>query len=162
MRRILVLGLGNPLLGDDGVGWRVVEECIKGGAGLGAAQVEFDVCASGGMEVMERLIGYDHVILVDAINDGEHAPGHVECFPLQGLPVPVAGHTGLSHDVTLQAAMDVGRGVGVDLPECVMVVAIETRKGAHFSEELSPEVAAAVPHAAEKIRELLKGFMLPD
>ncbi len=87
---VLVLGLGNPILGDDGVGWRVVEaaqeawqrrtdeEQLSDGKstfvvrpssivyGLSSA-IEFDFVALGGLALMERLIGYDRVILVDAI-----------------------------------------------------------------------------------------------
>ncbi|HNH78021.1 MAG TPA: hydrogenase maturation protease, partial [Anaerolineales bacterium] len=63
--KTLVVGLGNPILGDDGVGWKVAEEVR---AQLSEAGLDVDVeCLSlGGISLMEHLIGYSRVILVDS------------------------------------------------------------------------------------------------
>ena len=61
----MVIGLGNPILGDDGVGWRVAEEIARNT--INQPDVEVDCASLGGLSLMERLTGYERVILVDSI-----------------------------------------------------------------------------------------------
>jgi hydrogenase maturation protease len=145
----LILGLGNPLRGDDGVGWRAAEECAKQIAD--ASHIEVDCFAYGGLSLMERLIGYDRVILIDAINMGHKPAGQVESFRLEELADPYAGHLASVHDVTLHTALALGRALGARLPSDVIVVATEVENVYDFTEELSPVVAQAVPRAVELV-----------
>ena len=146
--RTLVIGLGNPILGDDSVGWRVAEQVADR---VQDSAVEVDCLALGGLRLMERMIGYDRVILIDAIVTGVSEPGHVSRFPLEALPNDWSGHSASSHDVTLRAALEVGRAMGARLPEQVVVVAVEAGGSLDFAEDLSPAVAAAVPRAVEQV-----------
>ncbi len=157
---MLVLGLGNPILGDDGVGWRVAERCaerIKTDPRLStlASRVEVDCHAGGGLSLAERLIGYDQVILIDAICTGTQPPGSITCFPLQALTNPGSVHTSSAHDTSLLTAMELSRRLGTYVPERVTVVAIEAQNLYEFSEELSPAVETAVAQAAERVQEQL-------
>ncbi len=159
-RRTLVLGLGNPILGDDGVGWRVAERCaerIKTDPQLSAlaSEVEVDCHAGGGLSLVERLIGYEQVILIDAICSGTQPPGGVTCFPLKTLTNPGSVHTSSPHDTSLLTALELGRRLGAGVPERVIVVAVEAQNLYEFSEELSSAVQAAVAPAAERVQELL-------
>ncbi len=112
--------------------------------------------AGGGLSLMERLVGYDRAILVDAIQGGK-APGSVQVFPLEALENPSAGHLGSTHETNLLTALEIGRTLGAHLPPAgaVMVVAVEAQPVFEFSEELSPEVAKAVPEAVENVMNLL-------
>ena len=148
MARTLILGLGNPLLGDDGVGWRVAEQCATRLAGT--SHVEVDFHAGGGLSLMERLIGYDRAILIYAITTGE-PPGTVRAFRLEALPTLRAGHLTSSHDMTLQNALELGRRMGALVPDPLIVVAVEARVEFDFKEGLSPAVAEAVPRAVELV-----------
>ena len=160
--KILVLGLGNPLLGDDGVGWRVAEVCAARVEMLHAVsrrgpRLEIDNSSRGGLSLMERLIGYDRAILIDAINTGRKPAGSVASFRLEELADPNAGHLASAHDATLQTALALGRTLGVRLPSDVIVVAVEAANVYDFTEELSPAVAQAVPRAVELVvRQLVK------
>lgn len=94
--RTLVLGIGNPVLRDDGVGWRVVEEA----QGLvNSEAVEIDCIALGGLSLMERLIGYERAILVDAIHTEGGSPGTVYRLGLDDLPTL---HANAIHDASLK------------------------------------------------------------
>lgn len=147
---LLILGLGNPILGDDGVGWRVVREVQ---AHLnGKANVEVDCLSLGGLRLMERMLGYERVILIDALAGSSR--GHVHVFPLSDLPDPSAGHTASAHDVSLQTALQVAAQMGFPVPKEVWVVGIEVSPMFEFSEALSPEVEAAIPQAMRVVQEL--------
>jgi hydrogenase maturation protease len=151
--KTIVVGLGNPILGDDGVGWKVVEEITKQ---LPADSQVDAVCLSlGGLGLMEHLIGYQRAIIVDAFAS-EDQPGFIMVMKLSDLPNYSAYHTASAHDTSLQNAIELGRSMGAQLPDEVEIVGIATKRIYDFSEELSPSVAEAVPFAARIVIDLLK------
>jgi len=176
---ILVIGLGNPILGDDGVGWRVAErvktdllesehtEDVKHPDLLQcnfpilvintsySAPIEIDCLSLGGLSLMERLIGYDRVIIIDAITTQQNPPGFVFHFPLEKIPKRASGHLSAAHDTTLQNAIDMGRSLGAKLPNEIMIVAIEAKINYDFTEQLTSAVDAAVPNAAQEVLQLI-------
>jgi hydrogenase maturation protease len=105
---------------------------------------------------MERLVGYDRAVLIDAITTGKQPTGSVSLYKLEDLPDLSAGHTGSAHDTSLQNALKLGQSMGVQLPTEVVVVGIEAQSVYEFSEVLSPPVAAAIPQAVQMVMELLK------
>ncbi len=154
--KTLVIGLGNPILGDDGVGWRVVEEIARKMADR--PEVEVDCVSLGGLSLMERLTGCERVILVDSIFTGTKPVGTVSQFALSDIPDLTAGHSASAHDTSLHNALNVGRSMDIPLPrdEDVLIVAIEAENVYDFSETLSPPVEAAVPQAVEAVLQLIQ------
>jgi hydrogenase maturation protease len=151
--KTLVIGLGNPILGDDGVGWRVVEAVQDQ---INDSSVEVDCAAVGGITLMESLIGYDRAIIIDAVIT--HQPiGTVSLFRLNELTEHSTLHTSSAHDASLQTAIAAGKELGAHLPDDVIVIGVEAEKIHDFSEELSPQVEAAVPRAADEVLMLLEG-----
>ena len=150
--KTMVIGLGNPILGDDGVGWKVAEEVRKQ---LPCdMSVNVDCLSVGGISLMEHLIGYDRAILIDAFAL-EEPIGSILVLKLSDLPNYSAFHTTNTHDTSLQNAIEFGRSMGAPLPDQVMVVGIATTRVHDFSRELSPPVAEAVPLATKFVLELL-------
>ena len=169
---VLVAGLGNPILGDDGVGWRVAEEVsARSGIALGDAPlphpapenlppVTIECYALAGLSLMERLTGFDKVILIDSLNTGKHQQGEVVVFTLDKLVDLTYGHSASAHDASLKTALAMGRSMNIPLPhdEDIHVIAIEAEHVYDFKEELTPTIAMAVPVAVEKVFELLNKF----
>lgn len=150
--RMLVIGLGNPILGDDGVGWRVAEEVKKQLSPN--LPVDVDCLSLGGMRLMEHLIGYGCTILVDAFAL-EEPIGSILILKLSDLPNYSAFHTASAHDISLQTAIETGKSLGAQLPDDITVVGIATKHVCDFSKDLSPPVAEAVPQAAKFVLDLL-------
>jgi hydrogenase maturation protease len=151
--RALVIGLGNPILGDDGVGWKIVEEVTSR---LGVRpDVEVDCLAVGGLSLMERMLGFERVILVDSIDTGQNAEGAVIAVSLEDLQNPGLGHSASAHDASLVTALETARLMGESTPGRVDIIAVEARTSLDFSEQLSPRIAVAVPVAAQMVLELL-------
>lgn len=154
----LIIGLGNPILGDDGVGWRVAEEVqarLNGQAKKTEREIEFDFLSLGGLALMERMDGYSDVIVVDSMVSGQHPIGSIYSLPLDALPNFSAGHTTAVHDTSLKTALEVGRSMGMELPKRIWVVAVEAKYVFDFTEELSPPIRTAVPKAAEILLEII-------
>ena len=149
--RTLVLGLGNPCLGDDAVGLHVVAELRSRLRDRPGVEVSEDYC--GGLRLMERLIGFERAIVVDACCTGAPA-GTVRVLVNGALPTR---HGGSSHDVDLNTALAVGRCAGAALPPegNVWVVAVEATEVEQFRAQCTPPVAAAIPAAARAVEALL-------
>ena len=155
----LVVGLGNPILGDDGVGWRVLEALERRLSGDPAARraagdVELDCVAVGGLSLMERLVGYERVILVDAIL-ADDRPGTVSVGSLAETVCRMAGHLDSAHDAPLTEALVVGRALGARLPDDITVIGIAVQRVDVFDERLSPGVSDAVDTAVERLLAVL-------
>jgi hydrogenase maturation protease len=154
--KTLLIGLGNPILGDDGVGWRVVETFRDQNACLFVDQpIDIDFLSVGGLSLMEHMVGYDYALLVDAALTGKHPFGFVSYSTLEELPQLTQGHLSSSHDTTLQNALAIGRNMGAYLPNEIWVINVEAENIYEFSEQLSPLVEKAVPQAADIITHLL-------
>jgi len=161
--KTLIIGLGNPILGDDGVGWVVAEQVRAALSNpqsqtLNPQSIEVDCASLGGLSLMERLTDAERVILVDAIFTGTQPVGTVSRFSLTELPDLSAGHSASAHDTSLRNALHVGREMDILLPkdEDVTIVTIEAEAVYDFGQELSPAVAAAVPLALKQVLDLLK------
>ena len=81
--KTLILGLGNPLLRDDSVGLRVIQELQDRLAARPGVEVSEDYW--GGLRLMERMIGFDRVIVVDAMRSGE-PPGSIRKLAPDSAP----------------------------------------------------------------------------
>jgi hydrogenase maturation protease len=156
--KTLVIGLGNPILGDDGFGWSVAS-VVRDRSPVTNPPVEVDCLSLGGLSLMERMLGYDQVVLVDSMETGQGPVGSVRTFPLASLPDPMAGHSASAHDTSLITALKTAESIGADIPKRIDVVAVEAQNVYDFSEELSPPVAAAVPEAVQAVLNLLQGTL---
>jgi hydrogenase maturation protease len=151
--RTLLVGLGNPILGDDGVGWRVVDAVESQ---LNGAPVDVAYLSLGGLSLMEHLIGYERVVIVDSIQMQGGAVGDVYTFPLEALPNPSTSHSTAAHDTSLQTALAIGRKINAALPTNIQIVAIEAEQVFDFSDKLSIAVENAVAHAVAEVVRLLE------
>jgi len=140
--KTLILGLGNPILGDDRVGLKVaalVRQCLPPDS-----TIEVDEDYWGGLRLMERLVGYDRAIIVDAICTGAHPPGTV----LRLGPDDIAAqHTASAHDVNLPTALRLAAALNLKMPEDIRIIGIEADNVLEFAEQCTPAVAAALPRA---------------
>ena len=148
----LVVGLGNPILGDDGVGWKIAEEVKQQLDSDSPVDVEF--LSLGGLSLMEHLVGYERAILIDAVTSDQEI-GSVIVSNLNEMPDYSAFHIASAHDTSLQNALKLGKSMGVSLPKDVIIVGIATDHIYDFSESLSHPVAQAIPKATEIVINLL-------
>ena len=150
--KTIVVGLGNPILGDDGIGWKIAEKIKQQLAPVSPVDVEF--LSLGGISLMEHLIGYERAILIDAVTSDQKT-GSVIVSKLNEMPDHSAFHIISAHDTSLQNALKLGREMGANLPEDVIIVGIATDHVYDFSEELSLSVMESIPNAIKIVINLL-------
>jgi hydrogenase maturation protease len=159
MYNTLVVGLGNPILSDDGVGVIVAYEVAQLLESKNRNDVTVTEASVGGLRLMELMIGYDRVILVDAIiGSNGSLPGDIHHMNLDDLrDISPTQHSTCAHDTSLVTALDLGKKLGFAMPSEISIYAIEVSNIMDFNDELTPEVAAAVPITVSAVLAELNG-----
>jgi hydrogenase maturation protease len=152
--RTLIIGLGNPLVTDDSVGLRVAAELKPRLVDRPDVAVEEDFW--GGLRLMERMVGYDRAIVIDAILT-EAEPGTIHRLTPESIPTQ---RSASAHDMNLATALAFGRQAGAHLPKDadILLVAIEVEDVINFGEACTPAVQAAVGRAAQEVLEALESW----
>lgn len=145
---VLVLGIGNVLLGDEGVGVRVVEELEK----LKLPEnVRLLDGGTGGFHLLSYLQEYRRVILIDATLDG-NPPGTLRIIhPRFSNEFP---RTLSAHDIGLKDLIESASLLG-GLP-VITLITVSVNPEQEMGMELSDEVSASVQTAVNMIAELLE------
>ncbi|MFC1945078.1 hydrogenase maturation protease [Chloroflexota bacterium] len=150
--RTIILGLGNPILSDDGVGLRVARELEGRVSGEAVEVVETGMA---GLYLLDLMASYDRAIIVDAVQTEGGEPGRV--YRLSPEALDVTRNAALPHDVHLATALELGRRLDMPLPREIVIFAIEVADSSTFGEELTPEATEAVPLCVDMIIGELNG-----
>jgi hydrogenase maturation protease len=138
--KTLVLGLGNPILSDDGIGCHVALALKKK---IKKPEIDVIEASIAGLDVLEILADYDTAIIIDAIQTKEGSPGQIYRFE-PDMFVDTC-HTSTPHSVNFATAIKLGEQLGLPLPQRITIFAIEVNDVISFSEMCTPEVTAAIP-----------------
>ncbi len=149
--RTLILGLGNTILSDDGVGCRVA---IALKDKLNTPDVDIMEASIAGLDFLDVLTGYDRTIIIDAIQTEKGMPGQIYRFGPDILTS--TRHAGAPHDVNLATAIELGKRLNLNLPRQIIIFAIEVKDVTSFSEECTPEVMKAIPACVRMVLQELK------
>jgi hydrogenase maturation protease len=148
--KVLVLGLGNPILTDDGVGVLVAEEVRKNLPE--DTSIVIKEVSVGGLTLMEAMIGYDKVILIDALQLENGSPGEVHKMTLDDLiTISPTQHSASPHDASLVTALETGQRMGLKLPKDITIYAIEVENVIEFSNHPTPSVALVIPQVTDLV-----------
>lgn len=146
----LVIGLGNPLMGDDGVGVEFARYLKETGVNPDTEVVEG---GTPGFELLDELEKYEQVVIVDAVNTGRR-PGEVVVFEAERL-LELGDRKKLSlHQVGVDDVLKLARGLGADLSK-IRIVGVQPERvgeGEGVSEVLRvrfPEIRKKVLSALE-------------
>lgn len=152
--KILILGLGNDLLGDDGVGLLTVR-ALREELG-GSEEIELVESPLSGLALLDLLIGYDRAILIDAVQTGRAPPGTIWEWPAEELGrtrAPSPHFAGLPEVLTLARALQ------LPFPEEIQIYAVEVADPMTIGGEVTPPVRQAIPELARRVREQVRKWI---
>ena len=150
--KALVLGIGNPILSDDGVGIRVAHEV---GRNLNDPQVAVSETSAAGLSLLDSMLGYDKIVIIDAIQTKEGKPGQI--YRMKPEDFSSAKRLSSPHQINLVTALELGKMLNLAMPREITVFAIEAQDLATFSEKCTPEVEKAIPEVVKMVLENLVG-----
>jgi hydrogenase maturation protease len=150
-KNILILGLGNDILTDDGIGPRLVRDLVQM---IDNQNVQFDTASCGGLEIMEYIKGYNKVIFIDAIRTFDGKPGDVYYFIPSEFRETL--HLSSLHDINFLTALELGNSLNLGLPVDLHIIAVEIIEDMEFSEEFTPPLEEKYHTILEKVFAIVK------
>ena len=151
--RILIAGIGNLLMGDDGFGPSVINSLENEAI---PENIELRDIGIAGITMIAELEDFDSVIFIDAMNiEGEY--GSLKIIKVNVENITSEEALELSkfsiHEIDLEALLKLAKTIGT-LPEEVYIVGCKPEK-LDIEHGLSPKVRKAVPEAVKQIKELI-------
>lgn len=151
----LILGLGNEILCDDAIGIKVLEE-LK--SELASYKIDFKAMCCGGLDIVETIMGYKMVIIIDSMRSTLGIPGKV--YHLTPHNFNETHHLSNLHDISFISALKLADELSGHLPKDIHIFAIEIVEDKYFSDRFSPEIelryAGIYEVVKEYVNELLK------
>lgn len=142
--KTLVLGLGNTILTDDGVGihiaGKIKEKC---------PHTEVLEASAAGFRVVDEMIGYEKLILIDSIMTKGSDPGTL--YKLDPEDFNKTAHNASPHDISLFEAFQIVKDQGYKLPREIIIYAVEVEDVETLSEQCTLKVQKAIPGIAGQI-----------
>lgn len=139
---LVIVGLGNPILSDDGVGRRAA--AALGGRFPGA---RVETIPMIGMDLLDRIAGHEVLVIVDAA-----ATGRAPIGSLSRLQEPDKSlHIASSHGPDLHQILSLGRSLGLHIPQTILIYGIEIGTEIPYGESLSSNLQARLESAVQDI-----------
>ena len=148
----MILGLGNELYGDEGVGIHVIRKSKKEWASENE-EIAFEESSLSGISLLEVIVGYDRLVIVDTMKKSKPTSGRIHLFDehqlrhIPGLP---------PHYVSIPQTIAIGRKLGLKFPSQIKIVAAGAKNIYNLGEGLSPAMKKALPHIVSQAKEILK------
>jgi hydrogenase maturation protease len=156
--KTLLLGMGNPILSDDGVGIRLAQELAGRLAPAAGLTVE-EQCTVGGLNLLDLVAGFDRLIVLDSIKTRDGTAG--DWYRFDGSALRETMNLSNVHDANFATAMELGRRMGMRVPDeaDIHVFAVEVMENLTFCERLSPELEEALPELVEEMHGEIRALL---
>ena len=152
--RILIQGIGNEILTDDGIGPKLVKK-LKGN--LSKKDIDFETAFIGGLELLEYIQGYHTVIFIDAIRTRDGIPGTV--YQLSPENFNTTSHLSSIHDVSFLTSVALGKKLGLDMPQFIYIIAVEILEDRIFDDNFSPQIQEKFEDIFNEVKKIIEKIL---
>jgi hydrogenase maturation protease len=152
--RVLVLGLGNDLLTDDGVGLYVARELQRQVVGQDSIHVR--ETTEMGLALLDFLTGYDAAVIVDSIQTGQASPGFIHELDATSWKQLTGG---TPHFLGVGETLALGRQLNMPMPAQVRIFAVEVEDPFTLGTQLTPALQTALPGIVGRIAAAVSAFV---
>ena len=150
--KVLIIGIGNLLRSDDGVGLHVIETLRKEDLSDNVDLMD----GLSGLDILDVIEGYDRIIIIDAIQTGGE-PGTIHKLSLEDLKAKHTLHSYSTHlNMDFPTVLELGRKLFPEkIPEDITIIAVEAEDITTISDKCTPQVEKAVPEVVQLIKKLI-------
>ena len=134
----LILGIGNPILTDDGVGIKIAHKLKEGNPELEVLET-----SEAGITLLDLIVGCDKLIIIDSIKTEKGEPGDLYKLELEDLK-PSKDFSS-SHGIGIATAFELGKELGYKMPKHISIYAVGIKDNSTFGEDCTQEVKAKIP-----------------
>ena len=136
--KTIVLGLGNTILSDDGVGIHIARQIKEK-----LPDIDVIEASAAGFRVVDEIIGYDKLILIDSIKTKNNQSGTYYKLGIEEFKITL--HHSSPHDMNMFDALELMKKHNAHLPKEIIIYAIEVEDTFTFSEQCTEKVARVIP-----------------
>ena len=144
--KTIILGLGNPILSDDAVGIRIAHD-------LKEKIPSLEVIEEGevGIALLDQVIGYDKLVIIDSIRTGKGRAGELYKLELKDLKPTL--DLSSSHGIDIATALEMGQRLGYRIPKHISIYAVEVKDNTAFVERCTEDVEERIPFILRQLVE---------
>ena len=151
--RILVLGIGNDIQMDVGIPVKITEDLQSI---LKTGSIDFENIFVGGLELLEYINGYKGVVFVDTMKTEKGIPGNVHQYSVDDYRETL--HLSCRHDVSFHMSLEIGKTLGFDIPEEIMIIGVEILEDLEFGASLSNDLKYLYPDILAQVKTHVEEF----
>lgn len=151
MKKTLVLGIGNTIRGDDGVGIEIVRELAEL---IDPKTAEIKKTSEAGFGLLDLVLGYKRLIIVDSIHTRNGKEGDICRFTLEDLKSSL--HPQFSHNTGILQILAYGESMRLMVPEEIVVYTIEIEEINLYREGLNHKVKNTISKAVKLVEEEIR------
>jgi len=152
---VLLIGLGNPILGDDSVGIvvvRLLKQRILNRTGLDVKELSV-----GGIRLVEEMLGYETVFIVDSIAS-EGKSGQIREFSPEDFKE--SQYESSPHTTNFATALELYKKLEPErVPKLIRIFTIDVKPDLTFRDVLSSSVRMAAEELAEQLAREIEAFL---
>lgn len=152
--KIVILGIGNTILRDDGVGIYVSRKLKKL---LHHPDIEIKETQFSGLALMDLLEGFDLAFIIDSIMIENDKVGKIykieeEDFEYENSPKSI-------HHFNIFNAVALGRKINIKMPVRMIIYAVSVSDSSTFDEHFSPKIQSAILSISDSIKEDIQSYL---
>ena len=149
--KTLIIGLGNTIKGDDGVGIYVARE-LK--SRLNDNNIDIKETHYSGLKLMDLVYDYEKVVIIDALKDGSKGAGEVRLFKPQNNNFDSTSHN--LHNMNFVKNYSLLKKTYSRMPDDFKIIGISIKGADSFKEGLSPEIKRKLPEITRRVIKFIK------
>ena len=142
----LILGIGNPILTDDGVGIKIAQRLKEGNP-----ELEMIETSEAGIALLDLIVGYKRLIIIDSIKTEKGKPG--DLYKLELGDLKPSKDFSSSHGIGIATAFELGQRMGYSMPKFVSIYAVNIKDNSTFGEECTEALKERIPFITRQIIE---------
>jgi hydrogenase maturation protease len=135
-KKVLILGLGNDVLGDEGLGIYITED-LKNNRVF--PQAEYKNTYTGGLNLLDYITGFDAVLIIDTTCGNDCQPGTIHQYSPRTFRETL--HLSSEHDASFLTVLKTGKKLGFEIPGKVDIIAIEILRDLFLTEKFSDNIS---------------------
>jgi hydrogenase maturation protease len=163
IKTLTIIGLGNDLISDDGIGIYAVRSlkskmsaCEK----VFSDDVNIQELSTGGFQLLDYMIGCETCIIIDAVVTGVHPPGTIFKQVHSNVERPVK--LVFSHQINLSELLGLAEMLKFDIPSTTIIYGIEAGDVTTFSTKCTSDVQNALPELVDLVFEDILAYKRDD
>lgn len=154
IKKTLILGIGNPMLSDEGIGVHLVNEFMKKNTFPKCTYLT-DYLIS--LDLLMKINGYTQLFVINAVKAGKKPPGSLYVFDINDYAGTL--HLQNYHDIGLKQLIMLGKKLGILMPETIQIIGVEIEQEYCFDSAFSSIIEDQYQDILARVSTLIKDYI---